>query len=502
MSPVNAALDRLVAVRARLPRVEYLFWGLVLAHVVLKLVLYPQAMNAHLIGDETSYVNGGRAFSNAVRDLVSFSGFDTAELQRNVISSGWFMPGMMLLLAPLFVVDPDASVATIRAYLGVCSSVLFLLAVLSVRRRLGMRYAVALLIFPGLVPMWLLFSFAAWGDLTAGLLIIFFLARLIPMLNRVRHGHAPSLREGLVLGLLAIVVVYFRSSAAVLAVGLCLVAGLIIVLVLRGRERWRGMFAMVLAGGAFLVVLAPWSIAATNTLESRVLTTTSVANGTANTFGNRAEVCFGPCDPDSTLWFAPVRYSREVARATGLGEVEVQDQMSAYARRNVTAESYSAQVLTNTGSYLFKPAGFAIHIQPPNSGESPAYWAIAISTSLMFFPVLLGAAAMMVFVFRTSFANRFTSLALKLAIGSLLLQPFLHVAGARYWTTSAPLMALATVLLIGELLARRRGVWPVVNPDPGGRASDYAIARWLDRSQALLALGLVVTVALLTVLAL
>lgn len=501
MSIVHRALDKLVELRSRLPRIEIVLLILVIAHVALKLILYPQVMDAKLIGDETSYVNGGRAFSNAVRDLVSFSGVDTAELQRNVISSGWFMPGMMLLLAPLFIVDPDASLQVIRAYLGVCSTLILLLAVSVVRRHLGDRYAVVLLVFPGLVPMWLLFSFAAWGDLTAGLIAVIFMATLVPVLRRIRVGDPITWRDGLTLGLLAIAVVYFRSSASVLAVGLCLVVGLIILFSLRGKVRLRSFGAMVVAGVGFVSVLLPWSIAASDTLGSRVLTTTSVANGTANTFGDRSQVCFGPCDSGSTLWFAPVRYSREVGRATGLGEVEVQEQMSAFARENVTPQSYSRQVLSNFGSYLFKPAGFAIHLQPPNSGQNLPYWLIAISTNLMFFPMLAAAVLMMLGVFRTSFDNRFLSLLLTLGLGALALQPFLHVAGARYWTTAAPMLGMAAVLLGGELLARRRGHREALLPASENHRGDAVLARWLDRAQWVLAAGLVLMVAGLTILA-
>ena len=68
---------------------------------------------------------------------------------------------------------------------------------------------------------------------------------------------------------------------------------------------------------------------ASRTLGDRVITTTSVSNVLGNTFGDRDELCFGPCDPGSTIWFNPLRYSREVGRATGLSELEVQHQMSA-----------------------------------------------------------------------------------------------------------------------------------------------------------------------------
>ncbi|WP_235739180.1 hypothetical protein [Nocardioides alcanivorans] len=237
-------IDRLRDLR----RGDQLLLGLLLAHVLVKLAVYPYVMHAELIGDETSYVNGGRALSNALRDLVAFNGFDTEELSRNVVSSGWFMPGMMFLCAPLFVVFPDAPIELIRGYLGVVSLLLSIGAVLAVRRTFGIRYAIGLAVFPGLVPMWSSFTYSAWGDLTAGIVALWFLCLLVPVLRRIRDGVPPSWTEGAKLGLLAIVVVYFRSSTAVLTVGLCLVLGLAVLFLLRGRERVRGFLAMVLAG--------------------------------------------------------------------------------------------------------------------------------------------------------------------------------------------------------------------------------------------------------------
>ncbi|MDP2772929.1 MAG: hypothetical protein Q8O61_05180, partial [Nocardioides sp.] len=195
----------------RLPRGGLILAVLVAAHVLLKLLLLPDVGHTPLVSDEASYVDGGRALSNLVRDLVSLGPLDSAELERNVVGSGWFMPGMSVLLTPLFVVDPDASVFAIRGYLGVLTTILLLLATRSVRRTFGDLYAALLLVFPGLVPMWVLFSFGAWGDLVAGLLIVMLVAHLVTIFRQVRNGVAFSLREGAWLGLVGIAVVYLRS---------------------------------------------------------------------------------------------------------------------------------------------------------------------------------------------------------------------------------------------------------------------------------------------------
>ncbi|WP_235739179.1 hypothetical protein [Nocardioides alcanivorans] len=251
------------------------------------------------------------------------------------------------------------------------------------------------------------------------------------------------------------------------------------------------------------MVLAPWSVSASRALDDRVITTTTVQTVRANTFGDHYQLCFGRCDPTSTIWFTPVRYAREVSRATGVGEVEMFGQMSAYARRDVTPESYARDVFRNTSAYLFKPGGFAIHLQPPNAGKDFGYWAIAGTTTVMFFLAMLLVLGMLLTIFRTSFENRWTAIVLKLGIGALLTQPFVHIAGARYWTTIAPLMSMACVLLIGELLSRRKGqVEPLADVPEGGAVLPTAtVATWLDRVQWVLLMGFVAVVAVLAVLA-
>ena len=66
----------------------------VVAHLVLKVALYPRAADTPLQGDELAYQDGARALAAAVRDLLSGSAPDAASIADNVIGNGWFMPGM------------------------------------------------------------------------------------------------------------------------------------------------------------------------------------------------------------------------------------------------------------------------------------------------------------------------------------------------------------------------------------------------------------------------
>lgn len=480
---------------ADLSRPQRILVGLVAAVVLLRIGLFPGVAGTPVYGDEAYYVDGARALSNLVRDLVSFTAPDTAELSQNVAGNGWFMPGMSVLLTPLFVIVPQAPIELVRAYLGVASTVLLLLAVLGVRRHLGRVAAGAVLVVPGLIPMYAVFGFAAYGDLIAGLLVVMLLTQAVALLRRTRltdggehPDPAPPWRGGIHLGLLAIAAVYFRSSVSILVVGVLgvtLLAGLLL-----ARAQWRRLTAtMLAAAAAFVVLLAPWSAYASHELGGRVLTTTSVPTVLANTFGDRDDVCYGECDPGSSIWFSPLRYSREVARATGISEMQAAAEMSLYARADVTAESYARDVLGNLARYLRNPAGFARIFESPTA-PYPIAEVVGALTYLMAFPAFLVGLVMLLHVERRGAGAQVRSLLVKIAIGALLVQPFVHIAGSRYWMTLAPLLGLSAALLHDAARSRGRPV-----------EGEVAGLVWLTRLQVVLVVSVVAVAAVVVGLA-
>lgn len=493
-------MSRLASYAHRLPPAPVLLGWLVVAHVVLKVLLFPLVWSAPPHGDEQAYLNGAMALSNAVRDLFALTSPDTAELDRNVVASGWFMPGMSIVVAPLYVVFPDAGPALVRGYCGLVTLAIYVAVLRAVVRVLGHRWAVALAIFPGLVPMWVFFGYGAWGDLNAGLVLVLVVLRLVELYRTLRRGEAPSLREGLVLGLLSVLTLYLRSSTAVLLLGLGVVALLAVVVLLRGRVRLRALASAGLAGVAFLALLAPWSAYASHVLEAPVYTTTTVATSKANTFGDREQVCFGACDPDSTLWFRPLRYAREVGRATDTSEVEVLKVMSAYARREDDLPGYLDQVAHNMAAYALQPAVFVEHVVPED-GRGPVGTVggalVMGSTWLVYFPALLLVVAALTTVARRSVEARVVDVLLKLSLGALLVQPFVHVAGGRYWTTAAPFLGLLAAAFVHERLVRAGRV--PAPPEGVSGPVDRAVATWLGRVQVLLAAGVVAVLVVLLV---
>lgn len=492
-------MTRLLAARpAWLPRYDVLLGWLVVAHVVAKIVIFPLVMDAAPHGDEQAYLNGGMALSNAVRDLFGFTSPDSAELERNVVASGWFMPGMPILVAPVYLLFPDAPMWLVRGYLGLVTLALFITVLRVVARRIGPGWACVIAVFPGLIPSWIVFTYASWGDLCAGLLLVLLVAHLFTMFRGLRQGEAPTLREGLVLGLLAIVVLYLRSSTSVLLAALGLLTLVAAVLLLRGRVRLRALGAAGLAGFVFVVLLAPWSIYASQTLDGRVITTTTVPTVMANTFGDRKEVCFGPCDPDSTLWFRPLRYARELGRATGTSEVDTLKVMSDYATRDLTASHYLDQVVHNLGAYSLQPTNFTRYLAPPEgrgafgrAGELTA----DIFTWALYVPMFVLGLVSLLFQARRSIEARVLDVLTKVALGGLLIQPFVHIAGGRYWTTAAPMLAIGAFSLLRERELARSGA-PVPADDVVG-ANDVAAERWLGRFQVLLSAATAVVVVVL-----
>lgn len=499
-------MTRLDGVRARFARLDrpdrVLAW-LALAVGVVHVLSYVGVADGALVGDENYYVDGGRALSNAVRDLVWLRSPDAAELDRIAVGSGWFMPGMPVVLTPLFLLVPHAPLPLVRGYLAVFGLALLLLTAWRVRRTFGRRAAAGVLVFPGLAPTYAVFAAAGWGDRTAGLVLLLTLCQAYTMVLTVRDRGPRALtwRDGAGLGLLAIASVYFRSSVSIVVVAVCVAAFAVSVALawLRAGRTvdWRAWGRVVTtyaaAGVAFLAVLVPWSVAASAALEARVTTTVSVPTVLANTFGNGDEICFGECDLGSSIWFSPLRYSREQARATGLSEVDIADEMSAYARRDVTTTSYARDVGINVGHYLGKPARFVTLIRwegSPINILRPAQWL----TYVLFYPAMAMMLVLVGAVARRRFEDALLLLLLKVGVLTLLTQPFVHIAGPRYWSTMAPLLGVGAALLWRLRDQRQRDVRPA--------AADAAVVGGLRVAQLVLGLGFLavfVTMALLAI---
>jgi hypothetical protein len=422
--------------------------ALAAAHLVLKLVLLQKALPAPLAGDQNAYVDGARAIANAVRDVAQGAGLPTAVLEGHLVAHGWFMPGMSLIIAPLFLLDPSAGIPAVRLYLGVLSLSMFFAALWAISRTVGRRYAAVLLVFPGLVPMWVLFGYSAWGEHLAGLVILLTIPLLIRMWRRLDGGGGVRVLDAALLGLALIVTLYLRSSAVPLVMGVLALAALAVACRTRGRRLVRSLAALAVAGAVVLALLAPWSYAASRSFGERVTTTTTMPISVAYAFGDRENVCFGPC-PGSNPWFGMYRYSMTVAEQTDLSHLEVQRQMRDWALRDVTPASYAAQVLDNFGRYVFQPAAYETAFRPEDQPPVTTLDQFVVkATQVTYFAGLALAVLGLVWVRPVGRDRQVVALLASLLTATLMAQPFVHICTGRYWPAFAPLLGLAAAGLL------------------------------------------------------
>ncbi len=426
-------------------------------HVALKLALLPIAMRTPLQGDEVTYDAGAKAMAAAVRSLLAGDGFPVASLEQHVIGNGWFMPGMSTLVSPLYLVAPDAGVPAVRVYVGVLTLALFAAAVLTIYRTAPWQIAAALVVVPGLVPLWVLYSFTTWGDLSAGIVLIIVVALLVRLWSRVCEGDSLRVGDAVRLGLLLGATLYLRSSTLPLVVGLLVLSTIAVVCLSRGRLRMRGVVLCAVAAGVLAVTILPWSYSASRTFDSRVTTTTTLPISMAYAFGDRDDLCLGPCPPGN-IWYAMAAFSRETAERTGESPLDVQARMSERALRGVTPSSYASDVLDNYGRYVFQPTGFEQTFRTTGKGVDPAAHEVqdpgTISrldvgaTKLLYFGTLLLAVVGVLLVRRTPARVQVTAILASLITAALMTQPFVHVASPRYWPVFLPMLCLVAASLL------------------------------------------------------
>lgn len=408
-----------------------------------------------LNGDEGSYNRNAEAIANF---FLSRSDISFNELGQRLVGRGWFMPGLSFVLTPLYATDGTPGLAMIRAYMVGVNLLLWLWLLREVSTTFGRYAAIVLLIFPTLSVTWLMFTASTWADLPAGLFLAIVAARTYRLAVSTLAGQALPLRQIVMLELLMIIMVYLRGNfiAAVVAVHVFLA----VLALISGHYSRLFQRVMVLAMGLILfsTLLAPWSLTASRTLGGAVVTTSSLPMSLAKTFGDRDELCFGPC-AEGNIHFVTVEYSREYAERHGISELEAQKRMSAHALSGLTISGYLGQVQENFVSFLFQPSGFVrrfVNISSLDLSEDAAKELRGLAKVLtlgVHIPFLFALFAGNMVVVSWSRRGQIFSLVLKMFTLCLFVQPFIHVSHARYWVGFAPLMGLAVIFLAGMVCA-------------------------------------------------
>lgn len=346
------------------------------------------------------------------------------------------------------------------------------------------------MVLPGLIPMWVVFSYTIFGDLSAGFVVIALAVTLYRVVAPVAAGEPVRLRDGALVGLLAIIALYLSSSALPSSAGALVLLAVAVVIFGCAQRLTRRLAVTALAAVVFLIALAPWSIAASKVFDTRVITTTDLNLSLAVTFGNTGELCFGPCTPNQAgayeIWFDAPRYAREVSAATGESEVTVQQSMSHYALRGVTTSHLVRSIRRDYDNYLGAPNAFASRFSP----NAPT--AVTKATTVMYGAAAAIAALVLLDLRRLALRHRISRMLVKLLLLASMTQPFVHPASGRYWPSFVPLFGLAVGFALTtwrRSAAESAGELPV-----GSRAAGRAV---VVADVAATSIAVVVTVLLL-----
>lgn len=416
--------------------------------------------NTNLRGDEFTYAAGGAALGDALRGRQSWGdALDT------LVGTGWFMPGASLLAAPLYALIDTPGFAALRTWMAVLSLAMLGGTAHIMARMLGRPAGIALLICPGLVAASHIAMIAVLPDIAAGMAMAIALLAAYRLALDFAGGNRPGWRNIAVLEAALVTAIYMRGPMVLTAV---VVHGVLAMIALcadvlcaeKGRRmRNVGRLALGLAAGAALV--APWSIVSTQRFGQTIITTTNFPLVIADSFGNPDKTCFGPCGVGPDIWPA-WHFAQDRAAQTGRNPLDVQREMMASALEGMTPLAYLRKAKMHFGTFLFDRTGLLEDMLPqafglPPALRAPMLGAVALLSTLVFVPFLIALFVVNLGFFRQSTPDRLQSILLKAATACMFIQPFVHKASARYWTTFAPLAAWSAVLL-WQWLARCRAV--------------------------------------------
>lgn len=397
-------------------------------------------------GDEYTYHDCAVVAGNLLAGRTA----DFAGALQAVIGTGWFMGGICALAAPPLAIDPQLPYWALRGWMWLASMALFALLAVRAARRWGRWAAVTLLVFPGIAPLWQLSAQMLLPDLPAGLLVALATMLAIEAGTGLLRGEMPGWRKLLAMQACLVAALYLRGPTLLCAVALN--SGLL-VLALAARNR-RSAARVLLAALAVPVLLAPWSIAVSRQFDAPVLTTTNLPLVLADTFGDPARTCRGPCGDEGwgDIWPA-WHWGQAEAKRTGRNALAVEREMSARSLAGLTVSGYLARVRANIGRYMFDP-GETLRTQMPYAYAIPAglrgpFYSLMVALTLaLYVPFTLALLAANVLPLGRTAHDQVAALALKVVSACLFMQPFVHKSSGRYWTMFAPFAAIAVVLLV------------------------------------------------------
>lgn len=443
----------------------------VAAFALLQLLVYGLlASHMPLSGDEIWYVAASNQVLALFPRLVALDLDGTKEILGSIIDRGWFMPGMAFILAPVrFFTD---SVPIIRFYVGALNFAAIATILVYLEREWGRRGPLIYLLCCLLVPYYLVYSFALWGDLTAAHLV---LCLLLLVFRRRKDFRPPRLgfaaTVGVALGLITMVRGFYWMFAPLFAAIFALAAPAPDPM--SGRLRRSVALSVALLLGV-AVVLAPWTVSITRHLGFHVTTTSTAISrmvlvGSDEYFGH---ILQDPCYPKGAQYTHP----RDISRLDNYIRCLAYREGHTYAAQSrielaaaTTAVSYADEVRAIARNVrvfaLDNSEEFLERFSNESYADSPAQWRQTLFNVLMKlnhwgWRALLTIAILLFLVPMAPFRdNLFLSTIYKYGVALYSTHPFMVDAHGRYYVEYVPFVAVAIAAFVTSphpLLARKR----------------------------------------------
>ena len=261
--------------RSRMRALTVRFASLGLIGAISLAVMAPVRLN----GDQVSYVAGARAIGMWLRSLVGVGSFEGSVVD-DLVQNGWFMPGVSVLLSPIFLVA-GAGVPTvaIRVCMLVANLAVLWAIATQINRRWGTKAECAYLAVLIVSPNYVLFLSTAWSDLLAvhlALLGLFWV-----------HDHyfdpvsrSSALREGALAGSIVAGLTYLRGLYPIYLGIVAAAAALRLAAGAFSRTRVNQFAVSVVSATAVAaLLLAPWVLTVSARFgPTMTVTSSSISN--------------------------------------------------------------------------------------------------------------------------------------------------------------------------------------------------------------------------------
>lgn len=409
-----------------------------------------------LNGDEVSYTRGGRVLGLWLRDL--FEGRILGPVLDGVLQRGWFMPGMSVLLSPVYaILDGDVPVWLVRGYVLAINMVLLWLIAEQLRRRWGRGAELLFIAVLALSPYYVVFLSTAWADLLSlhlGLLALLWLHDRF-----LADSGGSSLARGVAAGVIVAGLTYLRPLYPVYLAFIAVASLLWLLKTEVTRERFvRASFAIVSATVVATALLLPWTLVVSDRFGPG-LPTTAREISLINWRGDPSvvEQAF-EATGSNKAYFALYEYAWQRARTEGVSYREAAKDLEKEARIerswSETLDLYRANAFRFyavdrkdatefVGRFIRLRCDGDVECVGSSASEALKWWATGSWRILL----AIGAILFLLPFRMRSADDAFLSFLWKASVFSLAVWPFLRFTHGRYYLGLIPLIALGVAVV-------------------------------------------------------